>query len=202
MNQPAAEQSENGENQEAPKEEVLSSDDGDLQFGDGKPDYEAIIAELEDQLVRARAETENVRKRGQRDLEDNNKYAITGFARDLVSVLENLQRAMGAISPEMRDGNAEVKNLAMGVEMILKELLTVFSKYGITRVEPTAGDKFDHNVHQAMSQIETTELEPGSIMQVMQAGYTIYDRLLQPAMVGVAKGPEADDSGEAVNTEA
>lgn len=150
------------------------------------------IAALRDQLLRAMAEMENVRRRAQRDQEDATKYAVTGFARDLVNVVENLQRALDSVSPDARAQNEFVKNLTSGVEMTLRELLSVFEKQGIKRIEPL-GQKFDHNLHQAMAQVETSEKEPGTIVQVLQAGYVIHDRLLRPAMVTVAK-PKSPDT--------
>ncbi|MAR57041.1 MAG: nucleotide exchange factor GrpE [Rickettsiales bacterium] len=155
-----------------------------------RAEYEAQLAEMKDQLIRAVAETENVRKRAQRDQEETNKYAVTGFARSMVAVLENLQRATTSIPDDLRNENQQVKNLAEGVEMTMRELLNAFSKFGISKIEPQKGEKFDHNMHQAMSQIEDPDAEPNSILHVMQAGYTIHDRLLQPAMVVVAKRGE------------
>jgi len=148
-------------------------------------EYELKIAELKDQLIRAIAETENVRKRAQRDQEETSKYAITGFARNLVNVLENLQRASSHITPEQRGADAALNTLAEGVELTLRELLNVFERHGITRIDPI-GEKFDHQYHQAVVQIPDAKAEQGTILQVLQAGYKIHDRLLQPAMVGVA----------------
>lgn len=159
---------------------------------------DAEIAALKDQNLRALAEVENTRRRGERELADMNKYAITGFARDLVSVLENLQRAVDAISPELRESQPAVGNLAVGVDMTLKELLGVFNRFGIQRIDPL-GKKFDHNYHQAVAQIDTPDAEPGTVVQVLQAGYTIHDRLLRPAMVGVAAAGSAEPK---VNTSA
>lgn len=170
----------------------MDAEDGsDLtQMTTGESDaHDTQIFDLKDQLMRALAETENVRKRAQRDLEETNKYAVTGFARNLVSVLENLQRAVAAVSPEARTSNDSIKGLVDGVEMTLRELLGVFEKSGIKRIEPM-GEKFDHNFHQAMVQIEDPNAEPGTILQVLQAGYVIHDRLLQPALVAVAKRGE------------
>lgn len=148
---------------------------------------EAEIAALKDQALRALAETENTRRRSERELADMSKYAVTGFARDLVSVLENLQRAVDSIPAEIKESQPAVKNLALGVEMTLNELLGVFGKQGIRRIDPI-GQKFDHNYHQAVAQIETPDAEAGTVVQVLQAGYVIHDRLLRPAMVGVAAG--------------
>ena len=137
---------------------------------------EAELAALKDQSLRAMAEADNTRKRAQREMEEMSRYAVTGFARELVSVIENLQRAAASIPPEARAGS---------------ELLGIFEKHGIRRIDPL-GEKFDHNRHQAVVQIETGDAEPGIVVQVMQAGYSIHDRLLQPAMVGVSKAPSGD----------
>ncbi len=143
------------------------------------------LSDLNDQLMRAVAETENVRKRAQRDLEEANKYAVSGMARELISVMENLRRASDSIPEEQRSNNEQLNNLAIGVDMTLSELSRVFEKFGIKRVDPM-GEKFDHNFHQAVAQIDDPNAEAGTVLQVLQAGYVIHDRLLQPAMVGVA----------------
>lgn len=145
------------------------------------------LAAMKDQALRALAEVENNRRRSERELADMSKYAVTGFARDLVSVLENLQRAVDAIPAELKASQPAVASLATGVEMTLNELLGVFNRQGIQRIDPM-GQKFDHNLHQAVAQIDMPDAEPGTIVQVLQAGYTIRDRLLRPAMVGVAAG--------------
>lgn len=141
---------------------------------------------LRDQLLRAVAETENVRKRAQRDQEETSKYAITGFARDMVSVLENLKRATESISPEARKDNELLKTLGEGVDLTLSELLNIFERYGIQRIDPM-DQKFNHNFHQAVAQIERDDVPAGTVVQVVQAGYVIADRLLRPAMVAVSK---------------
>lgn len=181
-------------------EAAMGEDDAAIDTAEPEPDYEAKIAELKDQLIRAIAETDNVRKRAARDLEDTNKYAVSKFAGGLVPVLENLQRATGSISDELRAENAQVKNLAEGVEMTLRELLNVFERFGIKRIDPV-GEKFNHQFHQAMQQVEDADAEAGTVLQVLQAGYVIHDRLLQPALVNVAKKPAADDA-HAVDTQA
>jgi molecular chaperone GrpE len=146
---------------------------------------EQELAALKDGVLRAKAEAENIRKRGERELADMSKYAVTGCARELVSVLENLQRATNSIPAELKESQPAVANLSIGVEMTLNELLSVFEKHGIRRIDPL-GEKFDHHFHQAVAQIETPDAEPGTIVQVLAAGYVIHDRLLRPAMVGVA----------------
>ena len=143
------------------------------------------LAALKDQTLRALAEADNTRRRAERDAQESTKYALTGFARDLVGVLENLQRALGSIPEALKSEQPQVATLATGVEMTLNELLVIFEKQGIKRIDPM-GQKFDHNLHQAVAQIATPDAEEGTVVQVLQAGYTIHDRLLRPAMVGVA----------------
>lgn len=147
---------------------------------------EEECAKLRDGWTRAVAETDNVRKRSQRDLEENSKYAITGFAGDMVSVLENLQRAIETIPEDEAVENPVLKTFGEGINLTLQELLGIFQKYGIVRINPM-GQKFDHNFHQAVVQIEKNDVEAGTIVQVIQAGYMIADRLLRPAMVAVSK---------------
>lgn len=154
------------------------------------PDYEGQIADLKDRLMRSIAEAENLRKRSKIEAENAGNYAITNFARDLVTVLDNLYRATEAIADEALDEAPALKNLFDGVEMTKKEFINVFDRYGIKRLDPK-GELFDHNFHQAMVQIEDAEHPEGTVVQVMQPGYTIKDRLLRPAMVGVSKTPAA-----------
>lgn len=152
---------------------------------------EKELATLKDQALRALAEAENTRRRSERELADMSKYAVTGFARDLVGVLENLQRALDSIPEALMAEQPAVQNLYTGVEMTLKELVSVFSRQGIQRIDPL-GEKFDHNLHQAVAQIESADAPVGTVVQVLQAGYTIHDRLLRPAMVGVASSSSAE----------
>lgn len=153
---------------------------------------EEECAKLRDSWVRSVAEIDNVRKRSQRDLEENSKYAITGFASDMVSVLENLKRASEAVNIDAGGtDNPLLKTLAEGVNLTLQELLNIFQKHKIVRIDPI-GQKFDHNLHQAVVQIENNDVEAGTIVQVVQAGYMIADRLLRPAMVAVSKTSGAD----------
>jgi molecular chaperone GrpE len=150
---------------------------------------EAEVAKYKDQWIRAAAETENVRKRGERDREEISKYAVSGFARDMVSVLENLKRAVESIPEEARKEGGLLSTMAEGVDLTLQELLGIFDKYQIKRIDPM-GQKFDHNLHQAVVQVERDDVPPGTVIQVVQAGYTIHDRLLRPAMVAVSKQGE------------
>ena len=148
---------------------------------------EAIAAAQQDVLY-AQAETQNVRRRMEKEAQDARAYAATGFARDVLSVSDNLSRALEAIPAEMRDSEA-MKPLVIGLEATGRELDSVFSKNGITRIA-AMGMPLDPNQHQAMVEIPSADAAPGTIIAEMQAGYMIKDRLLRPALVGVAKAPE------------
>lgn len=146
----------------------------------------AETSALKDQLLRTMAEAENTRKRAQRDVEEAGKYAVTSFARDLINVLENLYRAEESIPKGEAETNPLLENICKGVDMTKRELLNVFERHGIQRIDPK-GEKFDHNFHQAMVQIPDGSCPPDTVVQVLQAGYVIKDRLLRPALVGVSK---------------
>jgi molecular chaperone GrpE len=145
------------------------------------------VAALKDQLLRALAETENVRRRAARDKEDAGKFAMAGFAREVLAVADNLQRALEAISPDSLDKDPVLKTLVEGIEATERQLGVAFDKQGIKKVWPL-GEKFDSNLHQAMFEVPGTDKPAGTVVQVLQAGYTLHERLLRPAMVGVAKG--------------
>ena len=145
------------------------------------------VDEFKDTAMRAAADAENTRKRAAKEVEEANKYGVASLAQDLISVVENMQRTLDAISEEAKKDGV-IKNLFDGVDLTKKELLAIFERRGIKRIEPEIGEKFDHNFHQAMAQVEDPKFEAGSIIQVMQAGYVIHDRLLRPAMVTVSKG--------------
>ena len=141
------------------------------------------------------AELENTRRRGEREREETAKYAIAGFARSVLTVADNLRRAIASVPEEARENEA-LKPLLEGVEMTERELLRAFERHGIKAVEPL-GEKFDHNFHQAMFEVESDGQPPGTVVQVMETGYVIADRLLRPAMVGIAKArPEPDPAPE------
>jgi molecular chaperone GrpE len=148
---------------------------------------EAEIEDLRRQILYAQAETQNVRRRMEKDAADARTYAATSFARDILSVADNLTRALSAIPPALREQEA-LKPFVTGIEMTGKELETVFQRNGISRIE-AIGAQLDPNRHQAMVELASDE-EPGTIIQEMQAGYMIKDRLLRPALVGVAKAAE------------
>jgi molecular chaperone GrpE len=136
-------------------------------------------------VLYAQAETQNVRRRMEKEAQDAKAYAATGFARDVLSVSDNLARALDAIPAEMRESEA-MKGLVVGLEATGRELESVFAKNGITRIA-SMGMPLDPNQHQAMVEIPSADAEPGMIVAEMQAGYMIKDRLLRPALVGVAK---------------
>jgi molecular chaperone GrpE len=153
-------------------------------------EQEAEIAKLKDMYLRAMAETENVRTRARRDMEDSSKYAATKFARDIVNIIENLQRASSSISAEARAGSDVLKQVGEGIDMTMQEVLTIFERNGIKRINPV-GEKFDHNFHQAVAQVASKDAAPGTVLEVLQAGYALHDRLLKPAMVTVAAQDKA-----------
>jgi molecular chaperone GrpE len=149
------------------------------------------VGELKDRLLRTMAEMENVRRRAEKDKADANAYAVTGFARDMLNVSDNLRRALDSTPEEVAD---DMKAFSEGVEMTERELLNTLERHGITKVSPEVGEKFDHKLHQAMFEVPTDDHPTGTVMQVVAPGYVIKDRLLRPAMVGVAKGvaPKVD----------
>jgi molecular chaperone GrpE len=145
------------------------------------------LADMKDRMVRALAETENVRRRLEKDKVDAGAYAMTSFARDLLAVGDNLRRALDAV-PDAAKGDENLKGLIIGVEMTERELQQVFARFGIAKVD-ALGEKLDPHRHQAMAEVENADHAPGHVMQVYQDGYVIKDRLLRPAMVVVAKAP-------------
>ena len=174
--------------------ENMRDDGNEDDAAEGVSDAERI-AELEDALAAvkqevlyAKAEEQNTRRRLEQEKQNASAYAATGFSRDILSVADNLERALDAIPEELRD-DEKFKGLVAGLEATGRELTSVFSKHGIEPVE-ALGAELDPNRHQAMVEIPTDEAEPGVIVQQMQRGYIIKDRLLRPALVGVAKKPD------------
>jgi molecular chaperone GrpE len=152
------------------------------------------IADLRDQLLRALAETENVRRRLSRDRDDAVRYAAGGLAKDVLPVADNLRRALEAIPKDALETDEALRTLATGVEMTERLLLAAFERHQIKRID-ALGQKFDSNLHQAMFEVAGSGQPAGTVVQVMEAGYTIHDRLLRPALVGVAKAEAAAGSG-------
>ncbi|MBM3571678.1 MAG: nucleotide exchange factor GrpE, partial [Alphaproteobacteria bacterium] len=162
---------------------------------------EAEVAKLKDQLLRALADTENMRRRAEREKEDTSKYAVGRLAGDIVPAADNLRRALDSIPAEAKSADGPLKTLVAGIELTERELLGALAKHGIQKVEPL-GEKFDYNRHQAMFEVENTGKPAGTVVQVLQAGYVIHDRLLRPALVGVAKGGAEPAPAQKVDTTA
>ncbi len=147
------------------------------------------IADLKDRALRAMAEAENTRRRLQKEIDDTRKYAISNFAKEMLIVADNFRRALDAIPRE--NGNDEaLKNLVMGVEATERQLLATFERFGIKKIDPL-GQMFDPHFHRVMMEMEDTDQPAGTVVQVIQAGYMIQDRLLREALVAVAKGGPA-----------
>ena len=156
-------------------------------------------AELKDRLLRTLAEMENLRRRTDREIRDSRQYAVANFARDLLGVADNMQRALATLSADFRDqADPVVKSHIEGVELTERELMKVLEKHGIRKLDPQ-GQKFDPNLHQAVLEISDPSVPSGTVVQVMQAGYTIADRVLRPAMVGVSKGGPKAGAAPAAN---
>lgn len=181
------EPSDNGSDFEAVNGGVQGDDNEDNEAEDNE---QAQIEALKDKLLRALAETENVRKRADREREEVAKYGITSLARDIVGIADNLRRALESVPAESKESDARIKSLREGVALTQQEFEAVLARHGIERIEPL-GELFDHNFHQAMFEIEDKEHSAGTVVQVLQEGYRIHDRLLRPAMVGVAKKTSA-----------
>ena len=146
------------------------------------------IKELKDQLLRSLAESENLRKRTIKEIADAKKYSHIYFIRDLVSSVDNLQRALEAVPDDKSQLSEPIKNLVIGLEIVEKEILNTFEKHSLKQINPL-GEKFDYNLHQAMFEVPTNEKEPGYVVEVSQKGYLLHDRLVRPAMVGISKKP-------------
>lgn len=155
------------------------------------------IAELKDKLLRALAETENLRRRAAKEREDTAKYAIASFARDMLGIADNLRRAMD-VAP-VDDAS---QTFVEGVRLTERELQVALERHGIKKLDPM-GQRYNHDLHEAMFEVPTADAAPGTIMQVIEPGYMIHDRLLRPARVGVARAlPGATEPGQQVDTTA
>lgn len=153
------------------------------------------VGSLKDQLLRAMAETENTRRRLTKERDDSARFGASSFAKDMLSVADNLHRALEAMPEGALEDDAPLKALADGLKLTEDELLKAFERHGIVKIDPY-GEKFDHNLHQAMLQLENTGKPAGTVAQVLAPGYVMHDRLLRPAMVGVAKGEAADKEAD------
>ena len=151
------------------------------------------IEELKDQLMRTLAESENLRKRTVKEIDQAKKYSHISFVRDLVSSVDNFKRALDSVPEDKAELPEPIKNLIIGLEIVEKEINSTFEKHNLKQIAPL-GEKFDYNFHQAMFEIPTNDTEPGTVVEVSQKGYLLYDRLVRPAMVGISKKPENNDS--------
>ena len=149
--------------------------------------FKEEIADLNDRLLRSAAETENMRKRYEKQIEEAKAYAINNFAKDLLSVADNLSRALEHKPAEM---SKDLENVMQGVEMTRQEMKNIFSKHKMVEISPSIGEKFDYNLHYAVTQVPNSDYPVGTILELVQAGYSIGDRLLRPATVTVTKAPE------------
>ena len=160
------------------EEEILVEDENN--------DLEVKIKELKDQLMRTLADSENLRKRTLKEVEQAKKYSHISFVRDLVSSVDNLKRALDSVPEDKSKLSEPIKNLILGLEIVEKEIVTTLEKNNIKQISPL-GEKFDYNFHQAMFEIPTNDYDPGLVVEVSQNGYLLYDRLVRPAMVGISK---------------
>ena len=150
------------------------------------------ITDLKDQLMRSLADGENLRKRTLKEVEHAKKYSHITFVRDLVSSVDNLQRALQSVPDDNSQLSEPIKNLIIGLDIVEKEIITTFQKHNLKQLNPL-GDKFDYNFHQAMFEVPTNDSEPGVVVEVSQKGYLLHDRLVRPAMVGISKKIEDNE---------
>tara|TARA_B100000683_G_scaffold266932_1_gene299904 strand:- start:561 stop:1190 length:630 start_codon:yes stop_codon:yes gene_type:complete len=185
------------ENQETTETDIEESSDANE---DDIQKLKEEIESLKDQRLRAVAELENFRKRAEKDQSDALKYGIANFAKEIINIGDNIERAKSSISEEVRS-NESIKSVVDGLDLIAQSTMATFEKIGIKKIE-SINQKFDHNLHQAMMEIEKNDCEPGTIVQELIPGYTLHDRLLRPAMVGVSKkSQENQDDKDTKNEE-
>ena len=170
---------------EKEKEDELSTEENTEQL-------QTKIEELKDQLMRTLAESENLRKRTIKEVDQAKKYSHISFVRDLVSSVDNFKRALDSVPNDKAKLPEPIKNLIIGLEIVEKEINSTFEKHNLKKIFPL-GEKFDYNFHQAMFEVPTDDVEPGIVVEVSQKGYLLYDRLVRPAMVGIAKKIEKNN---------
>ena len=174
-------------------EKFDSSEDIQEQKDEIVLELEQKVVDLKDQLMRSLADGENLRKRTQKDVEHAKKYSHISFIKELVSSVDNLQRALQSIPEDTSSLPEPIKNLIVGLEIVEKEVISTLEKHNVKQINPL-GEKFDYNFHQAMFEVVTNESDPGTVVEVSQKGYLLYDRLVRPAMVGIAKKIDAEDT--------
>ena len=185
---------------DADTENPAAAQASDVEAGQNADPLTTITAErdsLKDQLLRALADTENMRRRSEREADTARKYGHTQFARDLVGAIDNLARALASAPEDKSSLDEPVQSLLTGIELSWTEIQSAIEKHGVRQINPV-GEKFDYNFHQAMFEVPTNDQPPGIVLEVVQHGYALHDRLLRPAMVGVSK---ADDKAELASAE-
>ena len=192
------EEQKNKKSEEAPlRDETSTAKENEEEANPADQDEQVLIPEgekslaeensdLRDRLLRALAENENLIRRGRREREDAIKYAATNFARDMLAVSDNLSRALAALSGSDDNQSDSIKALLEGVKLTEKELLSSLERHGVSRIV-SKGEQFDHERHEALFEVPSPDMEPGIIVEVVEEGYMIHDRLLRPARVGVSK---------------
>ena len=158
-------------------------------------ELEEKVLVLKDQLMRSLADGENLRKRTLKDIENSKKYSHISFVKDLVTSVDNFQRALKAVPEDKSSLPEPIKNLIVGLEIVEKEILATLEKHNVKLIDPM-GEKFDYNFHQAMFEVPTNEEEPGKVVEVSQKGYVLHDRLVRPAMVGISKKIDENPSDQ------
>ena len=165
------------------------NEDEDVSIEEIVENQKKEIQELKDQLLRNLADSENLRKRTLKEIADAKRYSHVSFVRDLLSSVDNLQRALKAVPDDKSQLSEPVKNLIIGLEIVEKEIINTFEKHNLKEISPLY-EKFDYNLHQAMFEVPTTDKDPGYVVEVTQKGYLLHDRLVRPAMVGISKKPD------------
>ena len=183
------------------QEKVIEDDKSELSDSEEDNDNDIIsnleqkVSDLKDQLMRTLADGENLRKRTLKDVEHSKKYSHISFVKDLVSSVDNLQRALEAVPEDKSSLPEPIKNLIIGLEIVEKEITSTLAKHNVKQIDPL-GEKFDYNFHQAMFEVPTNDDEPGTVVQVSQKGYILHDRLVRPAMVGISKKIDENNNHE------
>ena len=170
-----------------------TDEDNALPIEESNEELQTKNDELKDQLMRTLAESENLRKRTIKDVDQAKKYSHISFVRDLVSSVDNFKRALDSLPEDKADLPEPIKNLIIGLEIVEKEINSTFEKHNLKQISPL-GEKFDYNFHQAMFEVPTNDTDPGTVIEVSQIGYILYDRLVRPAMVGISKKIEENNS--------
>jgi molecular chaperone GrpE len=185
------------EDQNPPAEPQAAPAEAPAAQDDTKATLEAENAILKDRLLRTLADMENLRRRGEKDIADARTYAMTNFARDMVNVADNLRRAIESVPADARQAvEGVLKSVLEGIELTERDLVNTLERHGIKKLDPV-GQKFDPNFHQAMMEMQDTTVPSGTVTQVIQTGFAIGERVLRPALVGVAKGGPKIDAAPA-----